>query len=79
MILPTRVSFLFDIDNTLLDNDRVAADLQHHLASEVGAEGAKNTGGFSSNCGPNWAMRITSARCKDIGPNIRAPASGVRV
>ena len=38
---PTRVIFLFDVDNTLLDNDRVAADLQHHLVSEVGAEGAQ--------------------------------------
>ena len=38
---PTRVIFLFDVDNTLLDNDRVAADLQSHLASEIGAEGAQ--------------------------------------
>ena len=38
---PTRVIFLFDIDNTLLDNDRVAADLQRHLASEIGAKGAQ--------------------------------------
>ena len=38
---PTAVVFLFDVDNTLLDNDRVAADLQHHLASEVGAEGVQ--------------------------------------
>jgi FMN phosphatase YigB (HAD superfamily) len=38
---PTHVTFLFDVDNTLLDNDRVAADLQRHLASEVGAEGAQ--------------------------------------
>src|SRR5262249_27943572 len=38
---PTRVVFLFDVDNTLLDNDRVAADLQRHLASEVGPEGAQ--------------------------------------
>src|ERR1700741_1288706 len=37
----SRVVFLFDVDNTLLDNDRVAADLQRHLASEVGAEGAQ--------------------------------------
>ena len=36
---PTRVVFLFDVDNTLLDNDRVAADLQRHLVSELGAEG----------------------------------------
>jgi len=38
---PTHVAFLFDVDNTLLDNDRVAADLQRHLAGEVGAEGAQ--------------------------------------
>ena len=38
---PTRVVFLFDVDNTLLDNDRVAADLQSHLASEVGPDGAQ--------------------------------------
>lgn len=38
---PTRVIFLFDVDNTLLDNDRVAADLQGHLAKEVGTEGAQ--------------------------------------
>jgi FMN phosphatase YigB (HAD superfamily) len=36
-----RVVFLFDVDNTLLDNDAVAADLQRHLASDIGAEGAQ--------------------------------------
>ncbi len=30
------VVFLLDVDNTLLDNDRVAADLRRHLAQEVG-------------------------------------------
>src|SRR5215831_7837230 len=38
---PTRVVFLFDVDNTLLDNDGVAADLQRNLAGEIGAEGAQ--------------------------------------
>jgi FMN phosphatase YigB (HAD superfamily) len=32
------VVFLFDVDNTLLDNDRVTADLRRHLEREVGAE-----------------------------------------
>ena len=32
------VVFLFDVDNTLLDNDRVAADLHRFLDKEVGAE-----------------------------------------
>jgi FMN phosphatase YigB (HAD superfamily) len=34
------VVFLFDVDNTLLDNDRVTRDLHRHLESEVGARGA---------------------------------------
>lgn len=33
--------FLFDVDNTLLDNDRVAADLKRYLVREVGAERAE--------------------------------------
>jgi FMN phosphatase YigB (HAD superfamily) len=32
------VVFLFDVDNTLLDNDRVAADLRAHLETEVGTD-----------------------------------------
>ena len=32
------VVFLFDVDNTLLDNDRVAADLRKHLTKAFGAE-----------------------------------------
>ena len=32
------VVFLLDVDNTLIDNDRVAADLKRHLTREVGAE-----------------------------------------
>jgi FMN phosphatase YigB (HAD superfamily) len=33
------VAFLVDVDNTLLDNDRVTADLRRYLEREVGAEG----------------------------------------
>lgn len=33
-----KVVFLFDVDNTLLDNDRVVADLMRHLEGEVGHE-----------------------------------------
>jgi FMN phosphatase YigB (HAD superfamily) len=32
------VVFLFDVDNTLLDNDGVTADLKHHLDKEIGRE-----------------------------------------
>jgi FMN phosphatase YigB (HAD superfamily) len=33
-----QVVFLLDVDNTLLDNDRVSADLKRYLTREVGAE-----------------------------------------
>jgi FMN phosphatase YigB (HAD superfamily) len=36
--MPQSVVFLFDVDNTLLDNDRVTADLKHHLEQTVGQE-----------------------------------------
>lgn len=35
---PQRVVFLFDVDNTLVDNDRVTADMRRYLEREVGAE-----------------------------------------
>ena len=35
---PARVVFLFDVDNTLLDNDRVTLDLKRYLDKEVGSE-----------------------------------------
>jgi FMN phosphatase YigB (HAD superfamily) len=38
---PDKVVFLFDVDNTLLDNDRVTEDLKHHLEKEVGLKGAQ--------------------------------------
>ena len=37
MTLPQDVVFLLDVDNTLLDNDRVIADLRAHLEREFGA------------------------------------------
>ena len=32
------IVFLFDVDNTLLDNDRVTADLKRHLEKQVGPD-----------------------------------------
>jgi len=37
----TNTVFLFDVDNTLLDNDHVTADLKRHLQTEVGPERAQ--------------------------------------
>lgn len=41
MSLRHDVVFLFDVDNTLLDNDRVTADLKRHLTGAFGAERAR--------------------------------------
>src|SRR5512147_1476490 len=35
---PSDLVFLFDVDNTLLDNDRIEEDLRSHLESKFGAE-----------------------------------------
>jgi FMN phosphatase YigB (HAD superfamily) len=39
--LSEKVVFLFDVDNTLLNNDQVTRDLQNHLEREVGSYGAR--------------------------------------
>ena len=38
MIAPAEVVFLLDVDNTLLDNDRITADLDDYLQREFGRE-----------------------------------------
>ncbi|HTK75983.1 MAG TPA: HAD family hydrolase [Gemmataceae bacterium] len=38
MSAPNKVVFLLDVDNTLLDNDRVAVDLRRHMTKYFGAE-----------------------------------------
>ena len=38
MHLKSQMVFLFDVENTLLDNDRISADRMSHLDREVGPE-----------------------------------------
>ena len=38
MMASDEVVFLLDVDNTLLDNDRIVADLNDHLQREFGSE-----------------------------------------
>ena len=42
MLADDNLVFLFDVDNTLLDNDRVTADLQRYLEKEVGHDRQKH-------------------------------------
>ena len=39
---PSKVVFLFDVDNTLLNNDRIVADLNAYLKREVGPKRARS-------------------------------------
>ncbi|PYO17391.1 MAG: haloacid dehalogenase, partial [Candidatus Rokuibacteriota bacterium] len=36
-MIPAPIVFLVDVDNTLLDNDRIQDDLKRHLEREFGA------------------------------------------
>ena len=36
MTTPDSIVFLVDVDNTLLDNDRIQADIRQHLEREFG-------------------------------------------
>jgi FMN phosphatase YigB (HAD superfamily) len=38
MTIPNPIVFLVDVDDTLLDNDRIQDDLKHHIGREFGAE-----------------------------------------
>ena len=38
MMPPSRIVFLVDVDNTLLDNDRIQEDIQRHLEREFGPQ-----------------------------------------
>jgi hypothetical protein len=59
--------FLFDVDNTLLDNDRVQADLATYLIEACGVDACKLTGIFSNSCGASSAMPTTSGHWNDSG------------
>jgi FMN phosphatase YigB (HAD superfamily) len=37
-LLKHKIVFLFDVDNTLLDNDRIQENLRDHITTKVGAE-----------------------------------------
>ena len=42
MKAPQDLVFLLDVDNTLLDNDQITADLKHHLEREFGSASASH-------------------------------------
>ena len=77
----TRAVFLFDVDNTLVDNDRVVADLRRYLVRELGPEHEKryfaifeqlrNELGYADYLGALQRCRLENPR----EPNILAVSS----
>ena len=62
------IVFLFDVDNTLLDNDRVQADLGAHLGDDVRRRRrATATGRSSRSCAASSATPTISARSSATG------------
>jgi hypothetical protein len=74
--MSSELVFLFDVDNTLLDNDRVAADLRRHLTRYLGAarqerywaifEELRAEGGYADYLGALQRYRVENPR----EPNI---------
>ncbi len=63
---------LFDVDNTLLDNDGVTTDLKQHWSRKSVPSGNNSIGIFSNSCAMTWAMSTIWVRCSGIVGNIRA-------
>ena len=60
-----------DVDNTLLDNDRVADDLREYLTGQFGKAAASATGRIFEELGTSSAMPTISARCSATAPTSR--------
>jgi len=61
------VAFLVDVDNTLLDNDHIAADLKRHLEHTVGPERQARYWAIFEELRASWATPTIWAPCSAIG------------
>ena len=69
---PAAVAFLVDVDNTLLDNDRVTEDLRHYLDQTVGPEGRARYWAHFERLRVELRTRTTWARCSATGSSSPA-------
>ena len=65
------IVFLVDVDNTLLDNDRIQNDLDVTLSVSLAQLAGIGTGPFSKSSSLLWATVIISAPCNVTGSNTR--------
>jgi hypothetical protein len=71
LMSPNPLVFLVDVDNTLLDNDRIQNDLKRHLEREFGAACRDRYWAILEQLFRSWAIEIISAHFNVTGPNIR--------
>jgi hypothetical protein len=64
--------FLVDVDNTLLDSDRIQQDLQDHLGHAFGLAARERIGGSWRICSRNSAIVTISERSSATAANIPA-------
>src|SRR6185369_17531675 len=91
--MTAEVVFLLDVDNTLLDNDRIIVDLRRHLEREFGLASAR----AGCHCAPRyarpdgdplgWRCRVPAAqdtavrpvgRCRRPGADLRPQGADAR-
>ncbi len=61
------MAFLVDVDDTLLDNDRIRADFEEHLEGRTAPSDATPTGRSRSDASSSWDTATTSAPCRSGG------------
>jgi hypothetical protein len=72
-VAQSKVVFLLDVDNTLLDNDRVIGDLRRHLACAVGRRHEQRYWKIFEELRAQLGYAdYLGALCSVTGPNTRA-------
>ena len=71
MTLPHPIVFLVDVDNTLLDNDRIQRDMKTIWSGPSALLPVSATGGSTRICSRRSAIATISAPCSATGPNTR--------
>ena len=66
------VVFLLDVDNTLLDNDRIGADLKRHLTQAFGAERQERYWAIFEKLRVELGYADYLGACSVTGPRTRA-------
>ena len=71
MTPPDPIVFLVDVDNTLLDNDRIQQDLKHHLERAFGLASRERYWRILEDLFASWVIATISEPSSATGSNTR--------